>query len=92
MHEPSDKVECNNSIHLYKQVSLWGKNSNMEWYKDIDNAIFPNEDDKDKSIYRIIPFDTLFQNADEHIILLDFLLIEYKTLPRYMTLNLSLSR
>ena len=29
----------------------------MEWYKDIDNAIFPTEDDRDKSIYRIIPFD-----------------------------------
>ena len=38
----------------------------MEWYKDIDNAIFPTEDDKDKSIYRIIPFDTLLQMLTEH--------------------------
>lgn len=38
----------------------------MEWYKDIDNAIFPTEDDKEKNIYRIIPFDTLLQMLTEH--------------------------
>ena len=42
------------------------KTSNMEWYKDIDNAIFPTEDDKEKNIYRIIPFDTLLQMLTEH--------------------------
>ena len=58
----------------------------MEWYKDIDNTIFPNENDKDKSIYRIIPFDTLLQMLTEHIMFMGFTLIEYIN-PRYMTLS-----
>lgn len=63
----------------------------MKWFKDIGNAIFPNEDGKDKSIYKIIPFDTLLQMLTEHIMLMGFPLTEYIN-PRYMTFDLSSSR
>ncbi len=37
----------------------------MKWFEMVENEIFPQKEDRDKSLFRIIPFDSLLQMLNE---------------------------